>query len=103
MFSRLLVCVLITAAAGGSLLALRQARLQTLHEMGQLHTQMNDLRTATWDLQVRIAEATQPHALEAALERAQLELEPVPTPRRDDQPPTGGPGVSALADMAPPN
>lgn len=97
MFPRLLLCCVFIAASAATLLTFRHARLQTLHDMGRLHASMNTTRTATWDLQVRIAEATHPHALRAAIVRARLHLEPVPT-----TPTPTAPGVSALADLSAP-
>ena len=65
------------AALAAALLGLRQQRLQMQHEMTRMHGRMDAARQQTWDLQVRIAEGTQPLVLQEALQRAGLELEPL--------------------------
>lgn len=87
MFAKLLLLVMVTTVVGATLLGLRQQRLQLMHEMAGLHSQIDQARQATWDMQIRIAELAEAGALEQAIERAQLELEPV-TPSDLEQPST---------------
>lgn len=77
MFPKLLIAVALCVAVAAALLSLRQQRLQTMHEIARLHEQMDAARQRTWDLQVRIAQQLEPGALQAALKRASLELEPL--------------------------
>ena len=83
MFTRLLVAIICAAAIGLGLLALRQQRLEMMHEMTQLHGQMDDIRTDIWKKQVQISEKTDPQSLKEANQRANLTLEPVvPEPQK---------------------
>lgn len=77
MLARLITVVVFATAVAAVLLGLRQQRLQVMHEMAQLHAQINEDRQAMWDLQVRIAERMQPEALHEAIARAGLEVEPI--------------------------
>lgn len=85
MFAKLLLLVMVTTVVGATLLGLRQQRLQLMHEMAGLHSQIDRARQATWDMQTRIAQLTEAGALEQAIERAELELESV-TPADITQP-----------------
>ena len=86
MFTKLLAVIVFVTAVGAALLALRQQRLESMHDMATLHGQMDQDRQATWDCQVRLAEAVEPARLREAIERAQLKLQPLPP---DDPPLTG--------------
>ncbi len=77
MLAKMITVVVFAAAVGAVLLGLRQQRLQLMHEMARMHTQMNHSRQDTWDLQVKIAERTQPTELREAIARLNLELEPI--------------------------
>ncbi|WP_432799411.1 hypothetical protein [Poriferisphaera sp. WC338] len=81
MFSRLLVAIICAAAIGIGLLALRQQRLEMMHEMTRLHSEMDVIRRDIWEKQVKIAEKTDPQSLKEASARANLVLEPAtPSP-----------------------
>ncbi|MFW6059337.1 MAG: hypothetical protein ACODAQ_04100 [Phycisphaeraceae bacterium] len=92
MFWKLLVAMGVLAVIGAALLGLRAQRQQLRHQITELHTEIDASRRQTWDLQVRIAEHTEPADLRSAVERAGLELEPVTPPLR--------PGVSRRGRMA---
>ena len=77
MLAKMITVVVFAAAVGAVLLGLRQQRLQLMHEMARMHAQMNRNRQDTWDLQVKIAEKTQPTELREAIARLNLELEPI--------------------------
>ena len=79
MLARLLTSIAAVALIGAALLGLRQQRMERLHAMAQLHVQMDRDRKATWDAQAIIAEGIHPPALHAAVDRAGLTLEPLPT------------------------
>ena len=76
MFAKLLTALVFAVLIGACLFNLRQQRLELMHEVTDLHRQMNRDRQATWDTQVRIAERTGPQALRDALARTGLEMEP---------------------------
>ena len=69
-----LISLVIVAAV---LLTMRQQRFETMHEMAQLHRQMNDDRQRLWNLQTDISRRLEPDALRAAMVRAQLTIEPL--------------------------
>lgn len=94
MVAKMIMVVVFAAAVGAVLLGLRQQRLQLMHEMARMHAQMNRSRQDTWDLQVKIAEGTQPGELREAIARSNLELEPI-TPA---DPSAGWPSVVAEAE-----
>jgi uncharacterized iron-regulated membrane protein len=71
------IAVILLVAITGGLLCLRQERLRTMHQMAQLQTQMEQQRQETWDLQVRIAQRTEPRELERALQRAGVRVAPM--------------------------
>jgi len=94
MFPKVLFAIAAAALIGAGLLSLRHQRLAMMHEMTELHRQMDRTRRQTWDLQTRIAEASSPATLRRAIERAGLELEPVAP--RDLRRPVAGRGGPAL-------
>ena len=64
---RLLVLVVAMGLTASAVLELRHRRLEVLHAIAVLHTDMDRHRRAAWELQGRISEATSPAALQAAL------------------------------------
>jgi len=74
---RYLAVVVLLSAVGAGLLGLRQQQLNDKHAMAQSHAQMKDAREDIKDLQVRIAKMTRPEALKDAIERAELQVEPI--------------------------
>ena len=86
MFTKLLTALVIAVVIGACIFNLRQQRLELMHEVTDLHRQMNRDRQATWDTQVRIAERTQPEVLREALVRAGMEMEPAVTQDDENQP-----------------
>jgi len=74
---RLLFVVIGLTAIGAGLLGLRQEQINDRHTIAATHAAMRADREAIKDMQIRIAEQTQPEALREAIERAQLRLEPI--------------------------
>ena len=74
---RLLTVVIMTAAIGAGLLGLRQQQNNDRHTIAAIHASMRKDREAIKDIQIRIAEQTQPETLRRAIERAGLRLEPI--------------------------
>lgn len=90
MFVKLLTALVFAVVIGAAVFNLRQQRLELMHEITDLHREMNKDRQATWDTQVRIAERAQPQALREALARAGMEMEPAATqtqPLQSQNPP----------------
>ena len=76
MYAKLFVTVLAATALGAAVLGLRQQRLQTMHEMAELHADMDRTRRETWNLQIQIGERVEPDRLREAIDRNQLVMEP---------------------------
>ena len=80
MFPKLLAVLVGTVVIAAALLAVRQQRLATMHEMAVLHRQVQQQRQALWASQVKIAQRSRPDELRAALARAGVTVEPLATP-----------------------
>lgn len=87
MFARLAALIVFAVALAVVMLSLRQQRFEAMHEMAELHREMNAAREAIWDRQVEIAARTRPQRLERALESSGAPLEPVVQPRPGLLPP----------------
>lgn len=77
MFWKTLALVIAATAIGAAMLGLRQQRLATMHQMVELHRQMEHTRRSMWDTQTQIARQTRPAELRERIERANLKLEPL--------------------------
>lgn len=77
MFLKLIFAIIVMAGLGLGILSLRQQRLDALHEMMTIHTQMDRTRKATWNLQTKIARDSDPVTLEAKLAAAGITLVPL--------------------------
>jgi len=80
MFAKLLTALVCIVVIGAAIFNLRQQRLELMHEVTDLHRQMNRDRQATWDSQVRIAERVHPNALREAMARTGMQVEPALAP-----------------------
>lgn len=76
MILRYLTAVILLTVIGTGLLGLRRQQLNDKHAMAEVHTQMKEDRETIKDLQVRIARMTTPEALQDAIERNGMQLEP---------------------------
>jgi len=77
MLTRYLLVVIALAAVGAGMLGLRQQQLAHMHAIAVMHGQMRDHREAIKDYQVRIEVMKQPAQLREAIDRLDLQLEPV--------------------------
>ncbi|MEO0474687.1 MAG: hypothetical protein AAF085_01780 [Planctomycetota bacterium] len=86
---RYLAVVVLLSAVGAGVLGLRQQQLNDKHAIAKSHAEMKEAREHIKDLQVRIAKMTRPEALNEAMERAELNVEPISrrpaTEPEDDQ------------------
>lgn len=82
----LLALVMFAAVAGMALFAMRQQRLELMHNMVLLQQQMVRSRQNLWGLQAQIAQNTRPQALDQAIQHAGLQLEPITQPPPTDIP-----------------
>lgn len=74
---RYLAVVILLSTVGAGLLGLRQQQLNDKHAMAESHAEMKEAREHIKDLQVRIAKMTRPEALKDAIDRADLQVEPI--------------------------
>lgn len=74
---RYLAVVVLLSAVGAGLLGLRQHQLNDRHAIAVSHAEMKTARENIKDLQVRIAKMTRPEALQEAIERVELRVEPI--------------------------
>ena len=81
---RYLAVVVLLSAVGAGVLGMRQQQLNDKHAMAEMHAEMKDAREHIKDLQVRIAKMTRPEALKDAIERTELQVEPISTRSADD-------------------
>ncbi len=77
MWLKAAVCVILAVAIAMSLLALRQRRIDQMHQIATHHREMRQARQQLWELQVQIADELKPSALKKSIQQAGLELEPV--------------------------
>lgn len=62
---------------GAGVLALRQERLQTQHEIARLHNAIDQHRMEVWDLQVELSQSISPPVLKEILQREAVALAPM--------------------------
>jgi len=77
MWLKAAVCVILAVAIAMSLLALRQRRIDQMHQIAAHHREMRQARQQLWQLQVQIADELKPASLQESIKQAGLELEPV--------------------------
>lgn len=83
MRSRLLVTVLAMAVTGLALLALRQQRIASVHEMSRLHHQLDQHRMHLWRLRAQVSAASRPSLVrppDTGPWTAAVPIDPPPTP-----------------------
>lgn len=81
MFPKLVALTLLLIVLAGSILLLRQHRIELAHRGARIHARMEQTRHDLWDAQTRLALLLTPEALERRLDEARLALEPnVPDP-----------------------
>lgn len=67
MFCKLLAAIACIGVIACGLLSARQQRLQAARESIRLHDRLEELRQNQWSLDLRIADAVRPEALDEAL------------------------------------
>lgn len=77
MWLKAVACVILATITAMSLLALRQHRIDQMHQMTAEHRKMRQSRQALWQLQVSISRQLEPGQLQTAVQQAELVLEPV--------------------------
>ncbi|QNN25281.1 hypothetical protein HED60_24365 [Planctomycetales bacterium ZRK34] len=80
MFAKLVTLTLLFVCLAGSMLVLRQQRLQLANESARLHGQVVDLREGIWDAQTRAAGRMKPQQIESRIQEAQVAVETTPPP-----------------------
>jgi hypothetical protein len=81
MAAKLLVLILFVTVTAAVVLGYRQQRMQSMHEMALMHAKIDRSRQKMWETQTQIARQLEPKTLQAAVQRAQIAVEPlVPLP-----------------------
>lgn len=80
MFAKLVTLTLLFVCLAGSMLVLRQQRLQLANESVRLHGQVVDLREGIWDAQTRAAGQLRPQQIESRIAEAQIAVQLAPPP-----------------------
>ncbi len=94
MTNRLRCTILAAGFCGLVLLSLRQQRIAIIHEMSRLHSQLEDVRTATWRARADVAALAAPSSLSPDPSREAA----VPSgPPHRPMPPNVGADSSAMA------
>ncbi len=78
--------ILSATALASALFVLRQQRLELMHQVAKLHTQIRHTRQDLWERQVRIAAHAKLPQLQQSIKQAQLELESWVPVDADQQP-----------------
>ena len=77
MAAKLLVLILFVTVTAAVVLGYRQQRMQAMHDMAMMHSKIDRDRQKMWEAQTQIARQLEPKALQAAVQRAQLAVEPL--------------------------
>jgi hypothetical protein len=77
MFWKLIVVIIVAAAVGAGLLALRQQRFELAHDLVKTQVKIDQSKWTISTLHARLAGRLEEHSLEDAIARAQLQLEPI--------------------------
>ncbi len=80
MYAKVLALIVFATIVALLLLAMRQQRVEAMHQIVNLHRQIEQDRHALWRWQSRIADSTNPVSLRQAIDRTSLDLEPAGTP-----------------------
>ena len=95
MYAKLVFLIVVASVVGLLLLAMRQQRLELMHEVTDLYRQTHTTRQQMWALQSRAAVRLKPARLMATLERSPLHLEAT-----TQEPPDMAPGRDGNTSMA---
>lgn len=91
MFAKLLLIIVAVGAVACALLVIRQQRIDTFHEMTQVHRRLSEHERTLWEMRAEIAERCRPSQVRLAMNG--LDLNWVPLPARPDLPPSLRPDV----------
>lgn len=91
MFGKLLLIIISVGAVACALLVIRQQRIDTFHEMTQVHRRLSEHERTLWEMRAEIAERCRPSQVRLAMNS--LEINWIPLPARPDVPPMLQPEV----------
>jgi hypothetical protein len=77
---KLLIILLVVGATASALLVNRQKRIETFHEMSQIHRRLHNHECTLWKLRVQIAARCRPSQVRLLVDRLGGEWIPIPAP-----------------------
>lgn len=78
MFGKLLLIIVVVGAVACALLVIRQQRIDTFHEIAQVHVRLLDHERTLWQMREEIAERCRPSQVRLAMDDLGLEWSPLP-------------------------
>jgi hypothetical protein len=98
MFAKLLLIITAVGATACALLVIRQQRIDTFHEMSQIHQRLLGHERTLWQLRTEIAQRCRPTQVRLVMNRMNVNWVPIPAPRLQD---TGGAAVRLASTQRP--
>src|SRR5262245_48276782 len=83
----MLIILLVVGATASALLVNRQKRIETFHEMSQVHRRLHNHELTLWTLRVQIANRCRPSQVRLLVNRMGGEWQPIPAPGTPWMPP----------------
>lgn len=80
MFAKLLFIILVVGATACALLVIRQQRIDTFHEMSQIHQRLLGHERTLWELRSEIAQRCRPSQVRLAMNQLGETWVPIPAP-----------------------
>lgn len=80
MLGKLLIIILVVGATASALLVNRQKRIETFHEMSQIHRRLHNHEYNLWKLRMQIAGRCRPAQVRLLVDRMGGEWIPIPAP-----------------------
>ena len=83
----MLIILLVVGATASALLVNRQKRIETFHEMSQVHRRLHNHEFTLWKLRMQIAGRCRPTQVRLLVDRMGGEWQPIPAPGTPWTPP----------------
>lgn len=87
MLGKLLIIILVVGATASALLVNRQKRIETFHEMSQVHRRLQNHEYNLWKLRMQIAGRCRPSQVRMLVDRMGGQWIPIPAPGSPIMPP----------------
>jgi hypothetical protein len=77
---KLIIIILVVGATASALLVNRQKRIETFHEMSQIHRRLHNHEFNLWKLRMQIAGRCRPAQVRLLVDRMGIQWIPIPAP-----------------------